>query len=93
VAEVAVAADWKDAGDPDAWPERWLNEGLGYARDAHEGIRLTTYLGPDDAARVPHRWRIEQPASYDDRSRAHVRIQLAKGGYRLASLLRAIWPG
>jgi len=93
VAEVAVAADWKDAGDPDSWPERWINEGLGYARDAHEGIRLTTYLGPDDVARVPHRWRIEQPAGYDDRSRARIRIQLAKGGYRLASLLRAIWPG
>jgi hypothetical protein len=28
VAEVPVAADWKDTGDPDTWPERWLNDSL-----------------------------------------------------------------
>ena len=93
VSEVPVAADWKDAGDPDGWPERWVNEGLGYAREAHDGIRITTYLGPDEAGRMPHRWRIEQPAGYDARSRARIQTQLAKGGYRLAALLRAIWPG
>jgi hypothetical protein len=87
-----VAADWRDSGDPDGWAERWVNEGLGYAREAHEGIRLVSYLGPDEAGRTPHRWRIEQPAGYDDRSRARVRTQLAKGGYRLAAILKAIWP-
>ncbi len=91
-AEVPVAPDWKDAGDPDAWPERWVNEGLTYARDAYRDIRLTMYLGPDAEKRIPHRWRIQQPAGYDDRSRSRVRIQLAKGGYRLAALARAIWP-
>lgn len=91
VSELPIAADWKDTGDPDGWAERWVNEGLGYARDAHQGIRLTTDLGPDEAGRVPHRWRIEQPAGYDDRSRSRIRIQLAKGGYRLAALLKAIW--
>ena len=91
--EVPVAPEWKDSGDPDAWPERWVNDALVYAKEAHEGIRLTVYLGPDDAARVPHRWRIEQPAGYDERSRARIRIQLAKGGYRLAGILKSIWPG
>jgi hypothetical protein len=50
------------------------------------------YLGPDETGRTPHRWRIEQPAGYDDRSRDRVRIQLAKAGYRLSALLTAIWP-
>jgi S1/P1 nuclease len=93
VSELTVAPEWKDTGDPDAWPERWTNEALVYAKDAHRDIKLTVYLGPDEARRVPHRWRIEQPAGYDDRSRARIRIQLAKGGYRLAGILKSIWPG
>ena len=92
VAEVPVASDWKDSGDPDTWPERWHNDSLLFGKEAYQGIRLTSYLGPDDAGRTPHRWRIEQPAGYDDRSRARIRIQLAKGGYRLAAMLKAIWP-
>jgi S1/P1 Nuclease len=93
VTELPVAPEWKDTGDPDAWPERWVTEALVYAKDAHQDIRLTIYLGPDEPRGVPHRWRIEQPAGYDDRSRARIRIQLAKGGYRLAGLLKSIWPG
>jgi hypothetical protein len=70
-----------------------VNESLVYSKDLHQGITLTEYLGADTAGRNPHRWRITQPAGYDERSRARVRIQLAKGGYRLAALLTAIWPG
>ena len=92
MSEVAPAPGWKDSGDPDLWPERWATEGLVHARDAYRDIRLTMYLGPDDTGRTPHRWRIAQPAGYDERSRAVVRTQIAKGGYRLAALLRAIWP-
>ncbi|HET7217275.1 MAG TPA: S1/P1 nuclease [Vicinamibacterales bacterium] len=92
IAEVPVAVEWRNTGDPDAWPERWVNESLGYARDAYRDIRVAVYLGPDDSGGIPHRWRIEQPPGYDDRSRARIRTQLAKGGYRLAALLRAVWP-
>ena len=93
VKELPVPAEWKDTGDPDAWPERWTNDALVHAREAHQDIRLTVYLGPDEARGFPHRWRIEQPAGYDERSRPRIRIQLAKGGYRLAALLKSIWPG
>jgi len=92
IAEIPAAPGWKDVGDPDGWPERWATEILGHAKEAYRDVRLTTYLGPDETGRTAHRWRIEQPAGYDDRSRALVRTQLAKGGYRLAALLRAIWP-
>jgi hypothetical protein len=89
--EVPPTFEWRDTGDPDRWPERWLNEGLGYAKEAHRDIKLTLYLGADDTGRTPHRWRIQQPPDYDQRSRERVRVQLAKGGYRLAALLMAIW--
>jgi hypothetical protein len=90
--ELPIAAEWKGTGDPDAWPEQWANEALVYAKEAYQGIELVAYLGPDEARRTPHRWRIQQPQDYDARSRARVRTQLAKGGYRLAATLRAIWP-
>ena len=92
VAELPVAPEWRDSGR-----SRCLAEPLGQ-RCAHlregraSGIRITVYLGPDDTLRIPHRWRIEQPSGYDDRARARVRIQLAKGGYRLAALLKASGP-
>jgi S1/P1 Nuclease len=90
--EVPVAPGWLDAGDPDAWPERWVNESLRLAAEAHRDVRIVQYLGPDESGRTPHRWRIQQPADYDTRSREQVRGQLAKGGYRLAAVLKAIWP-
>ena len=90
--EIPAAPGWKDVGDPDGWPERWATESLGHAKEAYRDIRLALYLGPDEDGRTPHRWRIELPPGYDDRSRTLVRTQLAKGGYRLAALLRAIWP-
>jgi hypothetical protein len=92
IAEVPAAPAWKDPGDPDTWPERWATESLVNAKEAFRDIRLTLYLGPDETGRTPHRWRIEQPQGYDDRARPIVRTQLAKGGYRLAAVLRAIWP-
>jgi hypothetical protein len=90
--EVAVPPAWRNPGEADTWPEQWATEGLSLARVAHDGIALTAYLGPDTARRAPHRWRIEQPTTYDEMARGRVRLQLAAGGYRLAATLKAIWP-
>jgi hypothetical protein len=92
IAEVPVLAEWKETGDPDGWPERWIGDALVLAREAHRDVAIGLYLGPDDSKRTPHRWRVAHPAGYDDRSRSQVRIQLAKAGYRLAAILEAIWP-
>ena len=69
VTEVPVAPEWKDTGDPDAWPERWTNESLVLAKDAHQDIRLTVYLGPDEARR--------RPAPLADRTARRLRRPLA----------------
>ncbi len=86
------AASWKPAGDPDGWAAQWASESIGHAKEVHRGVRLVSYLGPDDAKRNPHRWLIEQPSDYDERARVLVRKQLAAAGYRLAAVLKAIWP-
>lgn len=92
VRELGGPAAWADKGDAEAWPAAWASEALALAAEAHAGLKITTYLGADPDRRVAHRWRIAQPAGYDDMARARVRVQLAKGGYRLAATLKAIWP-
>lgn len=92
VRELEVLPAWRNSGDPDAWPALWATEVLGLAKEVHAGVTITSYLGPDAERRTPHRWRIAQPAGYDDMARARARVQLAKAGYRLAATLRAVWP-
>jgi hypothetical protein len=90
--EVPPRDDWRNTGNADVWPEQWATEALVHAKAAHTGITLATYLGPDEAKRTAHRWRIEQPKDYDERARRLVPVQLAKAGHRLAETLKAIWP-
>lgn len=90
--EVKPSPTWTSSGDADSWPAQWATEGLAHARDVHKGIRLISDLGPDEAKRNAHRWSIEQPSDYDARARPLIRQQLALGGYRLAAVLKAIWP-
>lgn len=90
--DVAVVPGWQSAGDASSWPAQWANDSLRLAKELHEGLALVQYLGPDDAKRTAHRWRIQQPDGYEDLARARIPTQLAKGGYRLAMILKAIWP-
>ena len=90
--EAKASPSWGNTGDAESWPEQWASDGLARAKEVHEGIRLVRYLGPSDDRRTPHRWLIEQPDGYDDRARSLIRQQLARGGYRLAATLKAIWP-
>jgi hypothetical protein len=93
VKELGVLPTWRNTGDPDAWPASWATDALVLAKEVHAGVKITSYLGPDpERPNTPHRWRIEQPPGYDDMAKARVRVQLAKGGYRLAATLKAIWP-
>jgi hypothetical protein len=92
VKELGVGPTWRNTGDPDAWPALWATEALALAREVHDGVTLTTYLGSDPERGAGPRWRIAQRPGYDDMARAQVRVQLAKGGYRLAAILGSIWP-
>ena len=91
-AQVAPAPSWKNTGDADTWPAQWATEGLARAREIARGVPIRAQLGPDDRKLMPHRWRIELPAGYDDRARVLLQQQLAVAGFRLAATLKAIWP-
>jgi hypothetical protein len=91
--EQPPSASWSGGGsDPAAWLVQWASEGLGHAKEVHRGVRLVSYVGPDAEKRTAHRWLIEQPSGYDARAVPLVRQQLAIAGYRLASVLRSLWP-
>lgn len=90
--ELKPAAEWANSGDVQSWPAQWATEGLARAKDVHRGLRLVSYLGPDEEKRVQHRWLIEQPPDYEERAKPITRKQLALAGYRLAETLKAIWP-
>jgi hypothetical protein len=92
VREVPIPPIWKAETREDTWPIQWATDALVYAKDVHRDVKVVAYLGPDAERRVAHRWRIELPPDYDDRARQLTRNQLAKGGYRLAATLKAIWP-
>lgn len=91
-AESKPASGWANTGDVESWPGQWASEGIARAKEVHQGLRLVSYLGPDEDKRTAHRWLIEQPAGYDDRARSLVRQQLALAGFRLAQTLKTIWP-
>ncbi len=87
--------EWKTAGAPRLWPELWANETLHRSASCYEGIRPVdrVTVPPDEKHVNPHdEWRIKLPPGYDDRAGDLVEVQLAKAGYRLAELLKAIWP-
>jgi hypothetical protein len=92
ISEIQPAPSWTAKGDVDSWPEQWATESLSVAKEVHRGITLIAYLGPDEAKRTAHRWSIEQPPDYDARARPIVKQQLATGGYRLAAVLKSLWP-
>ena len=92
LSDVPATAGWNGTGDAETWAGQWAAESLVVARQAYSGIALLEYIGPDEARRTAHRWRIRQPPDYDTRNRSIIRTQLARGGYRLAAVLRAIWP-
>lgn len=91
--ELPPQASWRPNGDADTWPAQIATEGLARAKELHRGLRLIEQIGPDDQRKTtPFRWIVEQPSGYDDRARPIMRQQLSLGGYRLAEVLKAIWP-
>jgi S1/P1 Nuclease len=81
-------------GDPASWPYRWADDSLQVAKLAHVGLvpgqmsELTNRKGEQYKV-----WALDLPLNYPLTSSTLATTQLIKGGYRLAALLEAIWPG
>jgi hypothetical protein len=92
VRNVAPVTGWKANGQVQGWPAQWASDALPHAREAYRGLRLlrsATYR--TRSGRVRQGWAITRPDGYAERGRDITRVQLAKGGYRLAQVLMNIW--
>ena len=94
IAHTPMQPEWNATGPIVSWPEQWATDSLHEAKHCFEGITLgNRFVVPKDDKHDEHfEWAITLQPNYDEKARDLVEIELAKAGYRLAALLKAIWP-
>jgi len=103
---VRTRSSWNPRGPLSTWGAQWATDSLRQSRDhAYKGLVVTgqrtipvlTRDGQpvvrDGQPATEVVYDITLPANYEALNRELVRRQLAKGGYRLAKLLDAIFAG
>jgi hypothetical protein len=90
-----------DTGDPIGWPTLWATDSLKLANSVLASVTVTKRFmqvkgtNPCKAATTgigTPAWSITLPSAYVNDAVAIVPVQLQKAGYRLAAVLKAIWP-
>lgn len=87
---ISAAPPWGGQGNPYNWAPQWASDTLRVS-DNHaydNSIRITKVVIIDDEPK----YRALRGSTYSAENTPVVREQLAKGGYRLAKLLQAIFP-
>jgi hypothetical protein len=85
---------WQTKGEVRTWPAQWADEAIVLAREAYR-VQLEAPVTVIDAhSEKSHlQWQIQDAGAYDQiRARDVVEKQLIKAGYRLAEVLKRIWP-
>jgi hypothetical protein len=78
-------------GDVTKWPARWATETLGVSRAAHAPLLLGERREAG-RSREPHAvWSVSAPEDYEADAAKTTAAQLTRAGYRLASVLEAVW--
>ncbi len=67
------------------WSVKWADEMLPIAAKAHDQLKFNANAKSWSATR-------KDPATYDQWCAAQVRTEIARGGFRLAAILKKIWP-
>jgi len=81
---------WDPTGNPTTWAAQWATDTLGVSKkNAYDDtIKILKEVVIDDKTK----YVTEKGPNYKDQNVDIVKEQLAKGGYRLAKLLQAIFP-
>lgn len=84
-----AASDFRTPGDAATWGQKWADEALPLARQAHDPARLTIGDGvdQDNAHETECRWPVTLGAGYRDWASERAKEQLTKAGFRLAAML------
>ena len=86
--------EWEVKGPVGTWPAQWATDTLGLAKSCFEDLTpRDRFLVPKNEKHEEHfEWVVTLPPAYPQKSRDTVELELSKAGYRLAALLKAIWP-
>jgi len=79
---------WEGGAFMSGWPVLWANEMMPISTAAHNKLRFATSGQKWRATTVPG----TTAAAYEQWSAAQVRTEIARAGYRLAAVLKKIWP-
>lgn len=80
---------WNPTGNPNTWAAQWASDTLRVSEQhAYKTIEITEEVFIDDRTK----YTVTKGSSYKADNVPVVKEQLAKGGYRLAKLLQAIFP-
>ena len=76
---------WQTSSYISGWATKWANELLPIATEAH--ARLTFHANPKS-------WGAKSSdlPGYDQWAREQVSLELGRAGYRLAAILKKVWP-
>jgi hypothetical protein len=86
--------DWDAKGRIGSWPHQWATDTLRLAESCYAGLipHGRFHVPKNDKDEEHDEWIVTLPADYPVRARDTIEQQLSKAGYRLAALLKAIWP-
>jgi hypothetical protein len=83
----------KDSGAPATWPHQWADDVLAVSKSVFDGVQAgEPTQQTSKKGETYYTWSLTVPQDYPVPSSAIAKQQLIKGGYRLAALLKAIWP-
>ena len=88
----APPAGWETTGSPDTWAAQWASEIMPLAVEAHRRLTIRKGSKPSPFSFTGGcTWETTPDPAYEDWAKAQARIQLAKAGFRLAVLFKAIF--
>lgn len=85
-------AGWEIKDAVDTWATKWATGMMPLARDAHNRLTIRKSATPAPVSGPLNcQWETTLDSGYQNWAKDHARTQLAKAGFRLAALLKAIF--
>jgi hypothetical protein len=83
---------WETRGPPETWATQWANEIMPLAVEAHGRLQIRKASKPAPVSGAANcKWETTIYPAYDVWAGQHARTQIAKAGFRLAALFKAIF--
>lgn len=88
----APPAGWQTSGPVETWAAQWASEIMPLAVEAHARLTMRKGIKPSPFTFTGGcTWETALDPTYEDWARGQTRLQLAKAGFRLAALFKAIF--